>query len=122
MYRRSSWIVRSYQRPRNRINQVLDVKLRHYDLILARPINPMWDPISVRMDDQMEMFRGNWFQRNLPCFKGFTRWLQGIEAVMASAQWRQRVYVPRRGLLGRFLDIKIERWFMSWVASVQVGR
>lgn len=120
-YRRKSWVGGGRARqPRVSVNEVLEVRLQTYDDILQRPINPMWDPISVQIDSRIKILQLAYVQRYAPCLKRLARWLQGVEAVMTSAQWRQRIHVPKRGVFGRFIDIKIERWFLAWLAPVQV--
>lgn len=119
---RKSWLISAgSKRPRNSVNEVLEIRLQDYDEILKRSINPMWDPISAQIDKRIKILQVPWIQRYFLCLRDFARWIQGVEAVMGSAQWRRHVHLPHRSLNGRFLDLKIERWFMAWVAPVQVS-
>lgn len=120
-FRRRSWLKRPASViPRNSICEVLELRLKDYDTILKQPANPMWDPISVEIDNRIDVVQTCFGHNLCPHLKHLAKWLQGVEAVMMSAQWTHHIQIPKRGLSGRFLDLKLERWFMAWVAPVQV--
>lgn len=99
----------------------LESPLKDYTDIPTRVINPVWDRISVRLDQGLRGIRVTWIEQSTPLFKVISNWIEGVEAIMTNAQWTQKViHIPSRTFSGSFLDEKIERWFMAWCSTIKV--
>lgn len=113
----------SYNRRRCRttLHEMLKYRIELYDELLTRSVNRMADPITTQLyTGRVSLLPCSLFQRFTPWYNHFVFWVRGVETVMAKAQWQHVVHTPRHGAWGRFVDTKIERWFLAWVSPVQV--
>lgn len=117
---RASSLSYTDRRCQTTFHELLKQRIELNDELLRCPVNSMNDPVVMQLyTGRVGLFHCATLQRFSPWLRQFVFWIRGVETIMAKAQWQHTVHTPKRGAWGRFVDTKIERWFLAWASPLQ---